>query len=94
MNPHINYDDMLTRMTDFASAYLDPAFKKKKAGENHELPTDGVFSEIFYGFTEIGSALDALALLEKLLSLSPPRSKKIDKDSYIKFLVGSYLQEM
>lgn len=81
-------------MADFASGYLDPAWKKKKAGESHELPTDGVFSEIFHGFTEIGGALEALALIEELLGLAPPRSKRVDKDNYIKFLVGSYLQEM
>lgn len=81
-------------MADFASGYLDPAWKKRKAGKNHELPTDGAFSEIFYGFTEIGSALDALKLIEELLRLAPPRSKRVDKDSYLKFLVGSYLQEM
>lgn len=85
---------MLRMMADFASGYLDPAWKKKKAGESHELPTDGQFSDVFHGFTEIGSALDALALTEELLRLAPPRSKRIDKDSYLKFLVGSYLQEL
>lgn len=88
------YDEMLKMMADFAAAYLDPAWKKKKAGERHELPTDGQFSDIFYGFTEIGSALDTLALTEELLRLAPPRSKRIDRDSYLKFLVGSYLQEL
>jgi len=88
------YDEMLKMMADFASSYLDPAWRKRKIGERHELATDGVFSEIFSGFTEIGSALDALALIEELLRLAPPRSKRVDKDSYLKFLVGSYLQEM
>ena len=81
-------------MADFASSYLDPAWKKRKAGESHELPTDTAFSGIFQGFTEIGSALDALKLIEELFRLAPPRSKRIDKDQYLKFLVGSYLQEM
>ena len=94
MKAHIGYDEMLKMMAEFASGYLDPAWKKIKAGESHELPTDGMFSDIFYGFTEIGGALEALALIEELLGLSPPRSKRVDKDNYIKFLVGSYLQEM
>lgn len=88
------YEELLKKMVDFASGYLDPAWKKRKAGENHELPTDTTFVEIFRGFTEIGDALDALALTEDLLRLAPPRSKRIDRDSYLKFLVGSYLQEM
>lgn len=81
-------------MTDFASGYLDPILKKHNAGKTYGLTTDSMFSEIFQGFTEIGSALETLALTEKLLRLAPPRSKSVDKDSYIKFLVGSYLQEM
>ena len=94
MNTHGGYDALLKKMADFASDYLDPAWKKRKAGESHELPTDGAFSDVFHGFTEIGSALETLALTEELLSLAPPRSKRVDKDNYIKFLVGSYLQEM
>ncbi|BCK88443.1 hypothetical protein MIZ01_2247 [Sideroxyarcus emersonii] len=81
-------------MADFASAYLDSAYKKKKAGEKFELPTDGHFLTVFYGFTEIQSTLDALALTETLIGLAPPRSKHIDKDCYLKFLVGAYLQEV
>lgn len=94
MNTQHGYDKLMKMMADFASGYLGPAWEKKKNGERHELPTDIQFSEIFYGFTEIGSALEALTLIEKLLSLAPPRSKRIDKDSYLKLLVGSYLQEL
>jgi hypothetical protein len=94
VKPQEGYDEMLKLMADFASAYLGPAWERKKAGQEHALPTDTQFSEIFYGFSEIGSALDALKLTEELLRLAPPRSKRIDKDSYLKFLVGSYLQEL
>lgn len=88
------YDELLRLMADFASGYLDSAFKKRESGESYELPTDDQFSVVFHGFTEISGALDALALTEELLRLAPPRSKRIDKDNYLKFLVGSYLQEM
>lgn len=94
MNAHQGYDEMMKMMADFASDYLGPAWEKKKAGESYELPTDVQFSEIFEGFTEIGSALEALTLTQELLRLASPRSKRIDKDSYLKFLVGSYLQEL
>lgn len=88
------YDEFLGLMVDFASAYLNPASKKRKAGEQHELPTDGQFSSIFYGFTEITSALDALWLTELLIGAAPPRAKGIEKDHYLQFLVGAYLQEI
>lgn len=85
---------MMNLMIDFASSYLAPVWTKKKAGEKHEQSTDSDFAEVFYGFTEINSALDTLTLTEELLRLAPPRSKRIDKDNYLKFLVGSYLQEV
>lgn len=88
------YDEMLKMMADFVSVYRAAALKKRKAGERHQLPTDGVFSDIIHGFAEIGSALETLTLTEELLRLAPPRSKRVDKDCYLKFLVGSYLQEM
>lgn len=88
------FDELQMMMADFASAYLQPAWEKQKAGEKHQLPSDQQFYEVFEGFTEITSTLEALTLIEHLIRLLPPKSKRIDKDSYIKFLVGSYLQEM
>ena len=88
------YDEFLGPMADFASAYLDPAFKKQKAGEPYELPTDGQFSSVFYGFTEISAALEGLSLTEVLIGVAPPRAKRIEKDRYLNFLVGAYLQEV
>jgi hypothetical protein len=94
MNADIGFETLQALMADFASAYLEPAFKVKKSGSSLERPTDSQFSTIFYGFTEISSTLDALFLTEKLVGLAPPRSKGINKDEYIKFLVGAYLQEV
>jgi hypothetical protein len=88
------YDEFMGLMADFASAYLEPAFRKRKAGESYELPTDSQFSAIFHGFTEITAALDALSLVEVLVGVAPPRTKHIKKDHYLQFLVGAYLQEM
>ena len=92
MTTKTEYEQLMRLMADFASGYLKPAIEVRNTGK--KLETDGDFSAIFYGFTEIGEALDALALVEQLLRLAPPRSNRIDKDSYLKFLVGSYLQEM
>ena len=88
------HDELLALMADFAADYLDPAFKKKQAGEVHHRPTDTMFEEIFRGFTEIGASMDTLELLEELLKAPPSRRKAIRKDRYLKFLIGSYLQEM
>lgn len=88
------HDELLALMADFAADYLDPAFKKKQAGEPHHLPTDTMFEEIFRGFTEIGDSMDTLEMLEELLKAPPSRRKAIRKDRYLKFLIGSYLQEM
>lgn len=94
MDDKHGYDHLLGLMANFASAYLDPAFKKRKAGEAYELPTDRQFSSIFYGFTEITATLDALSLVEILIGTASPRTKRIEKDHYLQFLVGAYLQEM
>lgn len=88
------YDELTGLMADFSADYLEPKFKKQQAGEEHELPTDQTFWDIFKGFTEIGDSLDAIALIEELLRTPPPRRKAVRKDHYIKLLVGSYLQEM
>ncbi|MCP3709955.1 hypothetical protein M3I54_23735 [Paraburkholderia sp. CNPSo 3274] len=81
-------------MANFASEYLDPVVEAKQAGEELKRKTDGVFREIFSGYTEITATLDAVNLVATLVELSPPRSKKIEKDDYIKFLIGSHLQEV
>lgn len=81
-------------MADFASNYLDPAWKKERAGQPYQLPTDAAFTDIFHGFTEINSTIDAIELIEVLLRSAPPRSRKLKKDVYISFLIGAYLQEI
>lgn len=89
-----HYDQFMKLMADFSSEYLQSAYKKQKKGESPELPTDSNFYAIFNGFTEIREALETLELTELLVGLNPPRSKRIDKDGYLKFLIGAYLQEM
>jgi hypothetical protein len=53
-----------------------------------------VFALIFNGFTEISNSFEALKLSEVLISIAPPRSKKIQKSEYLKYLVSMYLQEV
>jgi hypothetical protein len=81
-------------MANLAADYLRPAWEAKQRGEVLARETDSIFSDVFYGFIEISNALDALSLIETLVKLSAPRSKKIKKDEYLKFLIGGYLQEV
>ena len=57
-------------------------------------PLISFFFKIFLGFVEISDAFEALKLSELLISLAPPRSKKIKKDEYLKYHINAYLQEM
>ncbi|AXF18913.1 hypothetical protein [Paraburkholderia caledonica] len=88
------FEQFQAMMAEFAAGYLDPVIKAKQAGKKLERSTDRAFREIFSGYTEITATIDALDLLATLVSVSPPRSKKIGRGDYIKFLVGSHLQEI
>ena len=81
-------------MADFAAEYIKPMVEAKQAGSELERTTDKAFRDIFFGYTEITATLDAIDLVEILISVSPPRSKRVIKDDYIKFLVGSHLHEI
>lgn len=81
-------------MADFAQENLDPFLSHLKEGNVISQPPDKNFTAVFYGFTDISATLDALKLTETLIGLSPPRSSKVNKDDYLKFLVGAYLQEV
>ena len=81
-------------MVDFAADYMTPAIEAKKRREELPRPTDSAFANVFYGFTEISGALEALLLSRVLIGLSPPRSKLIKKDDYLKYLINAYLQEV
>jgi hypothetical protein len=88
------YDQFGSMIADFGAAYIDPAYKRMKAGVEYTQPTDSQFAAIFYGFIEISDTLESLSLSERLIGVSPPRAKGIDKDKYLKLLVGTYLQEI
>lgn len=94
MSDESHYEAFQGLMADFAADYLGPSIKKMKSGTRYSRPTDSQFVTVFYGFTEISSALDALSLTETFVGVAPPRAKHINKDDYLKFLVGAYLQEM
>lgn len=81
-------------IADFGAQYMGPSVEAYRAGEQMNPDDHSEFISIFKGFTEITATLDALDLIEALIRTAPPRSKKIDKEYYIKFLAGSHLQEV
>ena len=85
------YEHMLA---SFGREYLVPAINASKRGERLERPEDSAFTAVYYGFTEIVNTFEALNLSELLLSLAPPRSRRIVKDEYLKYLVSAYLQDV
>lgn len=94
MKPLSGYARYQTALAKFASAYMDPASKAKMRGEQYLRPTDKAFASVFNGFTEIANTLEALELAEVLIGLPAPKSRRIKKDEYLKFLIGAYLQEV
>jgi len=92
MKPLSGYARYQTALAKFASAYMDPASKAKMRGEQYLRPTDKAFASVFNGFTEIANTLEALELAEVLIGLPAPKSRRIKKDEYLKFLIGAYLQ--
>src|SRR5699024_4261032 len=88
------YEHLMRQMADFSSAHIDPLVKAKQSDADRSRAVDENFSAVFFGFTEIIDTLDALEMCEKLVGVAPPRSKHVESDKYLKFLVGAYLQEM
>lgn len=74
--------------------HVMPAYEARKNGVAFTMPQDAAFQVVFTGLTEISSSVDTLLLIETLLALSPPRSRRIQEEDYLKFLVGAYLQEV
>lgn len=81
-------------MADWAGKILLPHKGKMIIGEDLQFPEKEVFNTIFTGFTEIMDTYEALEFCETLFSVASPRSKKVPKEQYIKFLVNNYLQEV
>jgi hypothetical protein len=81
-------------MAVWASAYMKPIIDNKQKGTLTEPSKHVPFNTIFYGFTEITNTFDALKLSGTLISVAPPRSKKVNSDEYMKYLVNTYLQDM
>lgn len=86
------YEELIA---NWAVEYTRPSVEA--SGEPRASPSSrdrSFFNRLFGGFVEISAAWDELRLIEVLVSVAAPRSRKIDRDQYVKHLIGMYLQEV
>lgn len=90
MEGYEKYEEL---MANWAIDYMRPFVGSH---EKAEMPagSKAFFGKIFDGFSEISRSYEALKLAEILISVAPPRSKKINRDEYIKYHINAYLQEV
>lgn len=89
------YSDYRNLMVSFATKHQSPLWDDiQKDAPLTKPPNYETYKTIFFGFMEIENTFNALELTEILVSIAPPRSKRINKDEYIKYLVNTYLQEI
>lgn len=81
-------------MADFAPNYIKPLLAKRKKDPSYNLSKKDLSYIIFNGFSEISSSLETLKLTKNLISLSPPKSKKIKHSDYLIYHIHVYFQEM
>lgn len=80
-------------MADWAKDRLSPYIKPESTDKMPEKIR--IFcSRVFSGFADISATVDALNLAQILVSVAPPRSRKIQRDEYLKYQVNAYLQEV
>ncbi|WP_127020713.1 hypothetical protein [Rheinheimera mangrovi] len=92
MNGYSRYQKL---MVEWASKTLSPLYtaQQNPSGQKPK-PLDSFFEETFKGFNEISNTLDALRLTNLFISLSPPRSRRVQKPEYLKYHVSVHLQEV
>jgi hypothetical protein len=92
----LNINSYQRIMAEWASKTITPHVGDIKAGKGADvtLQDQKAFNIIFVGFTEITDTFDALEFSSVLLSVASPRSKKVSKEKYLKFVVNTYLQDV
>ena len=92
----LNIESYQRIMAEWASKTITPHVGDIKAGKGTDvtLQDQKAFNIIFVGFTEITDTFDALEFSSVLLSVAFPRSKKVSKEKYLKFVVNTYLQDV
>lgn len=81
-------------MADWAGSCLSPYLKEFNAGNHFEIEEQDLLDKILGEFSDISNTYDALILSEVLISVAPPRSKRIEHGKYINYVVNTYLQDV
>ena len=82
------------RLFKLCIEYMKPLNEARNRNEEIHRPEDDSFRILFHGFKEISETLEAIQISKTLMAVSPPRSKRVNKGEYIKYIVGAYLQEI
>ena len=90
MNGYAKYEKL---MVEWASIKIKPIHRALQNGEKPP-PQDTFFEKTFSGFNEISDTMDAIKLTKVFISLSPPRSRRIQKPAYLKYHVTVHLHEV
>lgn len=88
------YEKYQSLMANWAAEYMQPFIGVDGDREEMPEPSRVFLAKLFCGFTEVSGAEEALRLSEVLISLAPPRSRKIRKDEYLKYHINAYIQEV
>jgi hypothetical protein len=88
------FEDYQKLMVEWGKRLLEPHMDTIMAGKSFENSQEQLLDTIFHGFIDISDTYEALVLSETLVSVAPPRSKKIEHDKYIKYVVNTYLQDV
>ncbi|HHF2921130.1 hypothetical protein D8S93_24230 [Vibrio sp. VGrn 2] len=81
-------------MAEWGNEVILPHVERIKNKEPTVFSHREVFNTIFMGSTEITETFEALQFSETLLSVASPRSKKVAKEKYIKYVINTYLQDV
>ena len=90
----LNIEEYQRVMAIWASQTMKPHIETIKEGKESTLKNQKAINVIFIGFTEITDTFEALEFSGSLLSVASPRSKKVSKEKYLKYVVNTYLQDV
>ncbi len=82
------------KMANFAKTFMIPRQEALNRGEEFKPEGFSNFEKIFFGFMEICETVETIEMILILVSINPPRSKKISVDLYFKHVISSYLSEV
>jgi len=81
-------------LIDAGKKYLGGLLSKKPDPDHEPSTAEQKIYDLISGVSEITSTLENVDMAAKLIAMTPPRSKSLNKAAYFSFLIGAYLQEI